>query len=119
MKPRALLRRPFGAFRGENKDPGGCSDRHGISGCGLAPNGAAREIVFQEPLTGHEAIINRIADTATAPGLTVHSELDTDIYPPGVKVSDREVAEPRTTRRIPAGTELPHRLFRYEPQGRL
>ena len=38
-------------------------------------------------------IVNLIAGTTTATGLTVHSELDTRTYPPGVKVSDREVAE--------------------------
>ena len=46
-----------------------------------------------KPLISHEVIVNLIAGTTTATGLTVHSELDTDIYPPGVKVSDREVAE--------------------------
>jgi transposase len=46
-----------------------------------------------KPLISHEVIVNLIAGTTTAAGLTVHSELDTDIYPAGVKVSDREVAE--------------------------
>jgi transposase len=46
-----------------------------------------------KPLISHEVIVNLIAGTTTQEGLTVHSELDTDAYPPGIKVSDREVAE--------------------------
>lgn len=46
-----------------------------------------------KPLISHEVIVNLIAGTTTATGLTVHSELDTDTYPPGIKVSDRAVAE--------------------------
>jgi len=46
-----------------------------------------------KPLISHEVIVNLIAGTTTHDGLTVHSELDTDAYPPGIKVSDREVAE--------------------------
>jgi len=46
-----------------------------------------------KPLISHEVIVNLIAGTTTETGLTVHSELDTDTYPPGIKVSDREVAE--------------------------
>jgi transposase len=45
-----------------------------------------------KPLISHEVIVNLIAATTTEAGLTVHSELDTDLYPPGIKVSDREVA---------------------------
>jgi hypothetical protein len=46
-----------------------------------------------KPLISHEVIVNLIAATTTRAGLTVHSELDTDVYPAGVKVSDREVAD--------------------------
>jgi hypothetical protein len=46
-----------------------------------------------KPLISHEVIVNLIAGTTTQEGLTVHSELDSDAYPPGIKVSDREVAE--------------------------
>ena len=46
-----------------------------------------------KPLISHEVIVNLIAATTTEAGLTVHSELDTDVYPSGIKVSDREVAE--------------------------
>jgi hypothetical protein len=40
------------------------------------------------PLTSHEVIVQTIATTTTATGLTVHAELDPGSYPDGVKVSD-------------------------------
>jgi hypothetical protein len=46
-----------------------------------------------KPLISHEVIVNLIAGTTTQEGRTVHPELDTDAYPPGIKVSDHEVAE--------------------------
>jgi transposase len=45
-----------------------------------------------KPLVSHEVIVNLIAATTTETGLKVHSELDTQSYPPGIKVSDKEVA---------------------------
>jgi Rhodopirellula transposase DDE domain len=44
------------------------------------------------PLISHEVIINLIANTATAQGLTIQAELDTALYPTGIKVSDGELA---------------------------
>ncbi|MGY4543399.1 hypothetical protein ACVWY0_003339 [Arthrobacter sp. UYNi723] len=44
------------------------------------------------PLTSHEVIVNSIAATTTKTGLTVHAELDTSIYPTGVKIPDQEMA---------------------------
>jgi hypothetical protein len=44
------------------------------------------------PLTSHDVIINTIAATTTATGLTVHAELDTGLYPPGVKISNQQMA---------------------------
>jgi hypothetical protein len=44
------------------------------------------------PLTSHEVIVNTIAATTTATGLTVHAELDTGLYPTGVKISDAQLA---------------------------
>ena len=44
------------------------------------------------PLTSHEVIVNSIAATTTKTGLTVHAELDTGIYPTGVKIPDQEMA---------------------------
>jgi len=43
------------------------------------------------PLTSHEVIVNTIAATTTATGLTVHAELDTGSYPKGIKVKDTEM----------------------------
>jgi hypothetical protein len=45
-----------------------------------------------KPLISLEVIINLIAATTTATGLKVHSELDTQVYPQGIKVSDKELA---------------------------
>jgi hypothetical protein len=42
-----------------------------------------------KPLISHEVIINLIAATTTAAGLTVQSKLDTNAYPAGLKVSDQ------------------------------
>ena len=46
-----------------------------------------------KPLISHEVIINLIAATTTAAGLTVKSKLDTNAYPAGLKVSDQQMAE--------------------------
>jgi hypothetical protein len=43
------------------------------------------------PLTSHEVIVNSIAATTTRTGLRVVAELDTGIYPAGVKVPDRQM----------------------------
>jgi hypothetical protein len=44
------------------------------------------------PLVSHEVIVNLIANTVTANGLNIQAELDTGIYPTGIKVSDSELA---------------------------
>jgi len=44
------------------------------------------------PLVSHEVIINLIANTATQQGLSIQAELDTGVYPTGIKVSDEELA---------------------------
>ena len=46
-----------------------------------------------KPLISHEVIINLIAATTTATGLTVKSKLDSNIYPAGLKVSAQQMAE--------------------------
>ena len=43
------------------------------------------------PLTSHEVIVQTIAATTTRTGLTVHAELDTNIYPTGVKIPDDDI----------------------------
>ncbi|WP_125610137.1 ISAzo13 family transposase, partial [Specibacter cremeus] len=45
------------------------------------------------PLTSHEVIVNSIAATTTTTGLRVHAELDTNVYPTGVKIPDKDMAE--------------------------
>jgi transposase len=46
-----------------------------------------------KPLISLQVIVNLIAATTTATGLTVHSELDTASYASGIKVSDQEIAQ--------------------------
>jgi hypothetical protein len=50
------------------------------------------------PLTSHEAIVQTIAAATTRTGLTVQAELDTGLYPTGVKVSDQQMAALPITR---------------------
>ena len=49
-----------------------------------------------QPLTSHEVIVNLIAGTTTRTGLTVTAELDDSIYPKGIKITDREMADLQT-----------------------
>ena len=44
-----------------------------------------------KPLVSHQAIVQLIAATTTAAGLKVRSEIDPNIYPAGVKVTDDEM----------------------------
>jgi hypothetical protein len=46
-----------------------------------------------KPLISHQVIIDLIAATTTKTGLTVRSKIDTNIYEPGLKVSDQQMAE--------------------------
>ena len=43
------------------------------------------------PLTSHEVIVQTIAATTTKTGLTVHAELDTNTYPIGIKIPDKQM----------------------------
>ena len=43
------------------------------------------------PLTSHEVIVNLIANTTTDAGLKIQAALDSNGYPIGVKVSDKEM----------------------------
>ena len=43
------------------------------------------------PLTSHDVIVASIAATTTRTRLTVHAELDTDVYPVGVKIPDAQM----------------------------
>lgn len=44
-----------------------------------------------KPLISHEVIINLIGNTTTQGGLTINAELDTNIYPKGIRISDDEL----------------------------
>lgn len=46
-----------------------------------------------KPLTSHEVIVNLIANTTTEKGLKIQAELDTNLYPKGIKVSDEELSK--------------------------
>ena len=46
-----------------------------------------------KPLVSHEVIVNLIAATTTAKGLRVASGLDTNTYPKGIKVADKDLAK--------------------------
>jgi hypothetical protein len=45
-----------------------------------------------QPLVSHQVIVNLIAATTTAKGLTVQAALDTNTYPTGLKVTDEQMA---------------------------
>ncbi|WP_433521380.1 ISAzo13 family transposase [Nocardia pseudovaccinii] len=44
------------------------------------------------PLTSHDVVINTIAATRTRTGLTVAAELDRNLYPTGITISDEQLA---------------------------
>jgi hypothetical protein len=51
-----------------------------------------------KPLISHEVIINLIAATTSKTGLQVKSALDSNPYPEGLRVSDKQMAELRLKR---------------------
>ena len=44
------------------------------------------------PLVSHDVILNLIANTTTAQGLKIKAQLDSGVYPTGLKVSDQQLA---------------------------
>lgn len=46
-----------------------------------------------KPLTSHEVIVNLIANTTTEKGLKIQAELDINLYPKGIKISDEELSK--------------------------
>jgi hypothetical protein len=44
------------------------------------------------PLVSHDVVVNLIANTATRKGLKIRAELDSGIYPTGIKVTDDELS---------------------------
>lgn len=51
-----------------------------------------------KPLVSHGVIVNLIGSTRTANGLTIQAELDTTVYPKGIKVSDEALSKLNLTR---------------------
>src|SRR5271165_5579394 len=51
-----------------------------------------------QPLISYRVIVDLISATTTKTGLTVRCELDTNAYPKGIVVSDREIADINITR---------------------
>jgi hypothetical protein len=43
-------------------------------------------------LISHQVIVDLIAATTTKSGLKVHAQIDSSLYPSGLKVSDEQVA---------------------------
>ncbi len=50
------------------------------------------------PLISHEVIVNLIKATRTEQGLRVEAEIDTNLYPAGLKVSDEQIAQLNLTK---------------------
>jgi hypothetical protein len=46
-----------------------------------------------KPLISHEVIVNLISQTTTTTGLKVRSEIDRNLYPKGIKISERQMKE--------------------------
>jgi hypothetical protein len=42
------------------------------------------------PLISHEVVVNLIGNTTTNTGLTIQAELEKNLYPSGIKVSDED-----------------------------
>jgi hypothetical protein len=51
-----------------------------------------------KPLISHEVIVNLIGNTTTQSGLTISAELDTNIYPKGIRISDDELETVKLTK---------------------
>ena len=51
-----------------------------------------------QPLVSYRVIVDLIVATATTTGLTVRRELDENVYPNGIVISDQETADLNITR---------------------
>ena len=51
-----------------------------------------------KPLISHEVIVNLIASTTTRAGLKIEAELDTNVYPKGIRVTDEQLEKVRIQR---------------------
>ncbi len=46
-----------------------------------------------KPLVSHQVIVDLIAATTTKAGLKVRAQIDSNLYPPGTKITDQQIAE--------------------------
>ncbi|MHB1471584.1 MAG: ISAzo13-like element transposase-related protein, partial [Thermoplasmataceae archaeon] len=70
-----------------------------------------------KPLISHQVILDLISSTTTRTGLRVHSNLDRNKYPTGIKISDAEIEKVNIQRNefhgewnytiLPGGHKLP------------
>jgi Rhodopirellula transposase DDE domain len=96
---RRLLIRP-GRFRLERELPGGiCTHDICAPWQGTQWNKIEHRLFSfismnwrAKPLLSYQVIVDLIGSTTTGTGLTVHCELDTNTYPKGIAVSDRDMA---------------------------
>jgi len=65
--------------------------RSRLGPCSIAP-GVGIGPRRGRPVVSHRVIVDLISATTTDTGLTVYCELDTDLYPKGIVVSDEEMA---------------------------
>jgi hypothetical protein len=49
-------------------------------------------VTSSKPLISHAVIVNLIANTTTNAGLKIRTALDTQEYPTGIKISEKEMA---------------------------
>ena len=102
---RRLLIRP-GRFRLERELPGGtCTHDICAPWQGTQWNKIEHRLFASitknwraKPLVSHEVIVQLIAATTTETGLTVCCDIDGNLYPKGIKVTDQEMAAINITR---------------------
>ena len=51
-----------------------------------------------KPLVSHEVMVNLIANTTTKTGLQIKAEIDRNMYPTGIKISDEDLTEVNITK---------------------
>jgi len=59
----------------------------------IASSRSSREHWRGRPLIDYRTIVELIGATTSSAGLTVRCQLDENLYPAGIKVTDREMAE--------------------------
>jgi hypothetical protein len=102
---RRLLIRP-GRFRLERELPGGiCTHDICAPWQGTQWNKIEHRLFSfismnwrAKPLVSYRVIVDLISATTTDTGLTVQCELDTNLYPKGIAISDKEMATINITR---------------------